>query len=178
MGNHIDQKKKMHSEIMFVLLLSAVNTALCEFVIRISNPKMLMNELSHLFNSLSFFNGYILQTDHQVRAWIYIFVLYVVIVPVIYLRIIESFSSLKTPDNTLEKRILVTILTFSLSLFICFLPIIVMFIGPDSVGRASAFYHLFVDTLFGLFLCGAMMGYSIALFAWCMSFGLFRLWSK
>ena len=59
----------------------------------------------------------------------------------------------------------------------CFMPVIVMFLGGDSIGRAGAFYHFFVDTIFGLFICSTMMSYSVALFAWCMSFSLAKMWS-
>ena len=86
-------KPNAGSEIRFVLFLSTINTVLCEFIVRISNPQMLINELRFIFSSISVFNGcYVLETEYQVRAW-----LYIVIVPVIFLRILTYLSQASAP---------------------------------------------------------------------------------
>lgn len=97
----------------------------------------------------------------EVRAWIYIFLMYFFSFPTLFLIVSYLLYDHKMLNHPIPKRFLVSILNVCLSPVAIILPFIVMLEGGDSIGRGGAFYRLFTNSMLGLWILGALMFYAI-----------------
>lgn len=128
---------------------------------------------------LSFFPFYIdvsLLNIVEVRAWIYIFLMYIFSFPALFLIVSYLLYDHKMLNHPIPKRFLVSILNICLSPVAIILPFIVMLEGVDSKGRGVAFYKLFTNSMLGLWIQGALMFYGITYIFWNLVIGMPKMW--
>lgn len=112
----------------------------------------------------------------EVRAWIYIFLMYFFSFPTLFLIVSYLLYDHKMLSHPIPKRFLVSILNVCLSPVAIILPLIVMLEGGDSIGRGGAFYRLFTNSMLGLWILGALMFYAITYIFWNLVIGMPKMW--
>lgn len=112
----------------------------------------------------------------QARAWLYIFAMYTMILPILFWRMRYLLSEHVVPSQPLSKRLIISIIALFLGPILLFIPFIVMVLGADNLGRAGLIYIFFVNSFLGLFIVGAAMFFSVSLFLWCLFVGVKKIW--
>ncbi|MFC3656480.1 hypothetical protein FZ025_20300 [Xanthomonas hyacinthi] len=115
--------------------------------------------------------------DHGVaRAWIYIFEMYVLALPIICVVIFRRLSGYKYPKHTIVSRIILTIFSFVFCPLLALAPVLLLILGDSAVGQSLAAYRAFSGSALGLFIGGAFFVYVAAIMAWALLVCLPNIW--
>ena len=142
-------------------LFSGVTVLLSEFLLVFFDKDIVLVNLELILRFFPFYIDVSLLNIIEVRAWIYIFLMYFFSFPTLFLIVSYLLYDHKMLNHPIPKRFLVSILNVCLSPVAIILPFIVMLEGGDSIGRGGAFYRLFTNSMLGLWILGALMFYAI-----------------
>lgn len=106
------------------------------------------------------------------RAWVYVALMYLVSVPLLFLRMRRALSGFKPPDNSLSTRVFVASAGALICIGLIVLPVIVLEWGPSAALRGQSLYHLLSGNVLGTALVGGVLGYGAALAAWMLFCGV------
>lgn len=106
------------------------------------------------------------------RAWVYAGLMYLVSVPVLFVRMRRALSGYKPPRNSVSTRIFAMVFGAVSCTGMILLPVIVIRLGPDAAARGHSIYQLFSGSVFGTAVVGGIMGYGAAMAAWMLFCGL------
>jgi len=115
--------------------------------------------------------------DADSRVMIYVSLLYVVILPVLLVRIFAALREYRVPTRALGDRLLFAALAVATLPLIIALPILLLVMGPQAVGSAHAAYMLFAMSLPGMAVGGSVLAYAAALAVWMLFGGMRRMMS-
>lgn len=111
------------------------------------------------------------------RTWLYVGLLYLVAVPVLFLRMRGALAGYPVPWHPPRRRLLLGALAVVICAGLMLLPLIVLLAGADASGRGQSLYRLFVNSVVGTGLVGAVLGYGVAMAAWLLFCGTPQLLS-
>ena len=121
----------------------------------------------------SYFHG----TDpDNARAWIYIWLVYLVLLPALLMRISKALSGYKPPRHPISARIVLTIFGVVMCSMLVALPAVLLISGKDTVGRAHLAYLTLTNNIVGLALFGGFLVYGVAIAAWILFIGIPKFW--
>lgn len=106
------------------------------------------------------------------RAWVYVALMYLVSVPLLFLRMRRALSGFKPPENSLATRVFVASGGALICIGLIVLPIIVLEWGTGATPRGQSLYLLFSRHVLGTALVGGVLGYGAALAAWMLFCGV------
>ncbi len=157
-------------------LFSGVTVLLSEFLLVFFDKDIVLVNLELILRFFPFYIDVSLLNIIEVRAWIYIFLMYFFSFPTLFLIVSYLLYDHKMLNHPIPKRFLVSILNVCLSPVAIILPFIVMLEGGDSIGRGGAFYRLFTNSMLGLWILGALMFYAITYIFWNLVIGMPKMW--
>ncbi|MDT3501994.1 transporter [Stenotrophomonas maltophilia] len=108
-------------------------------------------------------------SDVDARTSLYVGLMYVFLVPTLFLRMRQLLSHYPVPWNPRGKRWLLGLFSLILCSGMIMLPVIVLAVGDDAAGRGRSVYRLFTGSLFGTCLVGGVLAYGAAMAAWLLS---------
>lgn len=162
----------LSDEVKVAFFLSFIITLLSEFLIKFTDINTIFSALDFILIPM---DASILDIE-KLRAWIYILLMYLTTYPILFFRMRSHTSDVPTPFLPISKIVLPTIMCLIFTILIFLMPFILMIIGEDSIGRAGGFYTIFIGSIFGLIIAGALMFYAMSLFAFCLFVIMPKLW--
>lgn len=112
------------------------------------------------------------------RVLVYVSLLYALVIPVLLSRVSAVLREYKVPRREMADRLLFAVLAVATLPLIIALPILLLIMGPQSVGAAHSAYALFTNSLVGLALGGSFLAYGAALAGWMLFGGMMRMFSQ
>lgn len=106
------------------------------------------------------------------RAWVYVALMYLVSVPLLFLRMRRALSGFKPPNNGLSTRAFVATGGALICIGLILLPLIALEWGPSAAPRGQSLYQLLSGNVLGTALVGGVLGYGAALAAWMLFCGV------
>jgi hypothetical protein len=109
------------------------------------------------------------------RTWLYVALMYLFLIPALFLRMRRLLSGYPVPWNPPGRRWLLGLFSLILCSGMMILPVIVLVMGEDAAGRGRGLYRLFTGSLLGTCLVGGVLAYAAAMSAWLLLFATPRL---
>ena len=124
-------------------------------------------------------SGLVRQNDPQLaRTWVYVSLMYVIVVPLLFVRIAITLSKYRPPHHSFFARISVSFFMVVMCLVWILSPAALLKMGDAAIGRAHLAYLAFTQYLLGTILTGAVIFYCVAIAAWLIAIGNIKLWTS